>query len=266
MPKDGEPLDEAVLLAVKRWILAGAKFDGESTSTPLSDQLPRPPYPAAPEAYRAVIPISALAIEPTTGHVIVGGYHELTIWDPTTGELVRRVPDVTERTADLTVSHDGTLLAVAGGIPGVSGEIRLVSLEDYSEVHFLGKAADVIFSAAFRPDDQQLAVGFPDQTVRIYDVASGEQVRHMESHADWVLAVAWNDDGSRLVSAGRDRTAKLFDMNDGGLLATFSQHGATGDRGRVRPGRGQDLQCGGRPKNPAMEDGRCEAGGRGRGA
>lgn len=225
MPKDGDPLPADEIGRVRRWIEQGAAFDGTDPASPLAAQIPRAPAPKPPSAYSLPMVITALAITPDGNRIVAGGYHELTVWDFATGELVSRIEDMAQRTYAIAYSPDGNWVAVAGGIPGVSGEVRLLRAADFSPVHLLGRSTDVVHDVAFRPDGQQVAAAFADQSIRIYDVASGTEKLKLESHADWVMAVAWNADGSRLVSASRDKTAKLFDSATGDLLTTYSGHG-----------------------------------------
>ena len=225
MPKDGIPLTAAQIETVRQWIEQGASFDGTSQSEPLDQQLPRPGYPQPPEVYPAAVPITAMAIRPQTDHVYVGGFHELTVWNMSEGQLIRRINNVAERTYGLTFSPDGSLLAVAGGAPGTAGEARLLNAEDGSEVALLSTSSDVAFDIAFRPDGQKVAVALADGTIRIFDVSTGQVDLSIENHGDWVTAISWSSDGERLASASRDKTSKCFNANSGQLLATFSAHG-----------------------------------------
>jgi WD40 repeat protein len=225
MPKDGTPLTVAQIETVRQWIEQGAPFDGTSQSEPLDQQLPRPDYPQPPEVYPAAVPITAMAIRPETDHVYVAGFHELTVWNMSDGQLVRRINNIAERTYGLTFSPDGSLLAVAGGAPGTAGEARLLRAEDGTEVALLTTSSDVMFDIAFRPDGRKVAVALADGTIRIFDVSTGQMGLSIENHGDWVTAVCWTTDGEKLASASRDKTAKFFDADSGGLLATFSAHG-----------------------------------------
>ena len=47
--------------------------------------------------------------------LIAGGYHELTVWNPENGQLIRRMGNVGERTYGLGFKPAGSQLAVACG-------------------------------------------------------------------------------------------------------------------------------------------------------
>lgn len=227
MPKDADPLPAEQIALVKRWIEEGAKFDGPDPNAAIVSLVPKQPHPAAPPAYRVTTPITALAFRPDGQELAVGGYYEITIWNPANGALVQRIGNVDQRTYGLAYNKEGTLLAAASGTPGVSGEVKLFDPNTGAVVKDLGTMSDVAFDVAFSPAGNKLAACSADRSIRIYDVASGAQDKLIEDHADWVLGIAWNHDGTRLASASRDKTSKVFDAVSGDSLATFPGHGDT---------------------------------------
>lgn len=225
MPREGDPLSAAQLALVKRWIDEGARFDGPAPQTPLAALIPKQPHPAAPAAYPLPLPITALAFRPDGRELAVSGYHEVTIWDPASGALLRRVGNIDERTLALEYTPDGKLLAVAGGTPGQSGEIVLVDAATGTRARTLDTLADVAFGLAIGPGDKpRLAACGADRAIRIFDLETGKREQIIEDHADWVMGIAWSPDGSQMVSASRDKTAKVFDLKTGETVATFDGH------------------------------------------
>jgi len=224
MPKDDDPLPAESIELVRRWIAEGAKYDGDDQTLPLASIVPRLPHADPPEAYRAPIAITALVFHPSGNVLAASGYHEVTLWNVADGTLVRRITDIAERTYDLDFSLDGKLLAVAGGTPGKTGELRVVDAETGELVRVFCTTNDVLFGAAFSPDATRLATCGADRTIRIYDVATGEEQLLIEDHADWVLGIGWSNDGTRLASASRDKTSKLFDTTSGDSLVTYPGH------------------------------------------
>lgn len=231
MPNNGDRLTDSEINLIKTWILQGAKFDGQDVAAPLRDQIPRDiAYSAAPESYPTALPITAMAFNADGKQLLVGGYHEVLIWDSASGALIQRVGNVPQRTFGMALSPDGAWLAVAGGAPGVSGEVRLIPWQEGPKwdaaPKVLASLDDVFFDVAFRPDGLQLAAGGADGCVRVFEVGTGVQRLKIESHADWVTDICYSPDGKTIGTASRDKTAKIFDAETGALLTTHSEHNA----------------------------------------
>jgi WD40 repeat protein len=171
-----------------------------------------------------------MAFTPGGDRLVVGGYHELLIWDTAGGTLAARVGNIPQRTFGMAFSPDNAWLAAAGGAPGVSGEIRLLPWKDGprpdADPKVLATHEDVFFDVAFRPDGHELAAAGSDGLVRVFDVASGAERLKINSHADWVTDICYSPDGKYIATASRDKTAKVFDADSGNLLTTHSEHGA----------------------------------------
>ena len=61
-------------------------------------------------------------------------------------------------------------------------------------------------AAAFSPDGARIVSGSADDTIRVWDAASGEDLRVLGGHEGDVLAVALSPDGARIVSGSWDNT------------------------------------------------------------
>ena len=224
MPKDGDPLPADKIALIKKWIVEGAKFDGPDANATLASIVPKEPRPAAPQAYPRPVLITAMAFRPDGQELAVGGYYEITIWNPATGALLRRIGNVDQRTFALVYNNEGTLLAAASGTPGISGEVALFEPNQGTVVKVLGNMSDNAFDVQFNPAGNKLAACSADRSIRIFDVATGAQEKIIEDHADWVMGIAWSPDGAKLASASRDKTSKVFDAAKGESLATFPGH------------------------------------------
>jgi WD40 repeat protein len=63
-----------------------------------------------------------------------------------------------------------------------------------------------------------------DAVVRLWDVATGKQVRTFEGHTGSVPGLAFSPDGKRLLTGGHDRTARLWDVATGKEVRKLEGH------------------------------------------
>ena len=97
MPNNGDQLTDAEIQLISDWISQGAKFDGQDPAASIKEQMPRLKHPPAPASYPAAIPLSALCFSADGTQLLVGGYHEILVWDLATATLVRRIGDISQR-------------------------------------------------------------------------------------------------------------------------------------------------------------------------
>lgn len=224
MPQKDEPLAAAQIGVIRAWIEQGAKLDGVDRSLALAALSP-PVHASAPQAYAVPIPITALAFHPNGEGLAVSGYHELTVWDSHSGELIRRMGNVAERTFDLAYSPDGRWLACASGTPAKFGEIKLFDASNGQLTRILATIADSELCLAFSPDGTRLAGGGTDNVIRIWDLGTNRPALVIEQHADWILSLAFSPSGASLASGSRDKSARIFNAATGELEETYTGHG-----------------------------------------
>ncbi|GLI82111.1 hypothetical protein PoHVEF18_010512 [Penicillium ochrochloron] len=83
---------------------------------------------------------------------------------------------------------------------------------------------DWVLSVGFSRDDQLLATTSRDNTVGLWDVATGALQQTLEGHSDWVLSVAFSRDSRLLATGSRDNTVRLWDTVTGSLGRTLEGH------------------------------------------
>jgi len=69
----------------------------------------------------------------------------------------------------------------------------------------------LVNSAAFSPDGTMVATGSDDYTVKVWDVASGEELHTLSDYPDYVQSVAFSPDGSTLAAGGGGGSVLFWD-------------------------------------------------------
>jgi WD40 repeat protein len=63
--------------------------------------------------------------------------------------------------------------------------------------------------------------GSRDNTARLWDAATGQEIRASRGHEDTVTSVAFSPDGARVLTGSGDRTARLWDAATGKEIRAF---------------------------------------------
>ena len=79
-------------------------------------------------------------------------------------------------------------------------------------------------SVAFSPDGRTIASGSDDHTIKLWDAASGRELRTLQGHTGHVNSVAFSPDGRTIASGSGDNTIKLWDAASGRELRTLQGH------------------------------------------
>lgn len=114
-------------------------------------------------------------------------------------------------------SPDGALLAVAG-----SAGIYVYDAATWEEVRFIESEAWVN-AIAFSPDGRTIAAGQRDDTVRLWEVSTGQALLRFEGHTGQVNSIAFSPDRRLLASGGEDTTIRVWDVEVGQLLYTLEE-------------------------------------------
>ena len=87
----------------------------------------------------------------------------------------------------------------------------------------LGHRAPVT-SVAYSADGRRLVSASLDGTIKLWDAASGREIRGLFGHQGAVAQAAVSADSRRVVSGGRDRVVRYWDGETGALLKSFAGH------------------------------------------
>jgi WD40 repeat protein len=74
------------------------------------------------------------------------------------------------------------------------------------------------------PDGKTLVSGSADNSIQLWDFATGKAIKTLTGHTSYVNAIAITPDGKTLVSGSADTTIKLWDLASGKELKTLRGH------------------------------------------
>jgi WD40 repeat protein len=185
------------------------------------------PTPPTPSTGRRPVPVVALAYSPDGKALVSNGDRQLDIRAPGTGVIQRSVVCDLPKLTGLAFAPGGDRLAVAGGEPGVAGEVRILTWPEGRLLQRLPGAADLAQAVAFDASGQQLAWAAADHSAQLWRCPPGQEavaVCRLTGHAGPVLAVGFLPSGQALVTAGADRSLKVWATDDGRLLRSLNSH------------------------------------------
>jgi WD40 repeat protein/tRNA A-37 threonylcarbamoyl transferase component Bud32 len=119
-----------------------------------------------------------------------------------------------EGVAHVWDAADGRLLATLHAPPGQYFDAALPSPDGRLVV------TTFLHSALIRPAGGELCL-YTDRVVRIWDAATGEELRVLKGHSSRVASASFSADGRRIVTASWDKTARAWDAATGRELAVL---------------------------------------------
>jgi WD40 repeat protein len=82
-----------------------------------------------------------------------------------------------------------------------------------------------VHSVSFSSDGTRIASGSKDNTVRVWDAVTGQQLGETFQGPGLVLSFAFSSDGTRIASGSSEGTVRLWDAVTGQPLSEFSPDG-----------------------------------------
>jgi WD40 repeat protein len=81
-----------------------------------------------------------------------------------------------------------------------------------------------IMSVTMSSDGKYALSGSKDENLKLWDVATGREIRTFVGHTGWVSSVTISSDGKYALSGSHDKTLKLWDLGTGQVIRTFLGH------------------------------------------
>ncbi|MCL2265325.1 MAG: hypothetical protein FWC22_04705, partial [Treponema sp.] len=76
-------------------------------------------------------------------------------------------------------------------------------------------------SVCFSPDGRQIISGSSDNTVKLWETATGRETRIFSGHKEWVITVAMSPDGRQILSGSRDTSINQWNVSSGNIIRTI---------------------------------------------
>ena len=149
------------------------------------------------------------------------GSEKIYLWDVTSRQLKATLIGHLKGVPSIAFGPDGNTLASGS----YDGTVRLWDTASGQTIDILIVHSDTfaVWSVAFSPDGNTLASGSED-TVRLWDVETGELLLALNGRTGAVRSVAFSPDGNTLATGSDDNTVRLWDVQAGKLLRTLKEH------------------------------------------
>ncbi|PSQ77801.1 MAG: hypothetical protein BRD35_02865 [Bacteroidetes bacterium QH_7_62_13] len=133
-----------------------------------------------------------------------------------TSEAVAATEDSTETQEEEAEEQKGETVSANGQ----SGPQR----QHLHIVRTLEGNADWVNAVSFSPDGQYALSGAAHNTIRLWEVVTGQEIQTFQGLAAQPISVSLSPDGEKLLSETSDGVVRLWDVDTGDALHTFEEH------------------------------------------
>ncbi|MBS0264343.1 MAG: hypothetical protein JSS02_20570 [Planctomycetes bacterium] len=208
---------------LRQWILEGANAGAGNTGNAINWQ----PLP------KGVHPIYAVAITADGQYAAAGRGNKVIVYHVPTGETVAQLADPSL----LTIQHNGKPMYDAGSshrdfvhalaispsgnmvASGSYREIKLWARNDNFQRLNMAASPGAVPAIAVSPDNKWIATASADNTIKLFNLADGQQVRVLSGHSAVVSGLVFSPDSTRLMSSSHDKSWRVWNVADGAALA-----------------------------------------------
>jgi WD40 repeat protein/serine/threonine protein kinase len=164
--------------------------------------------------------------------VTAGEDNTILLWD-SGGSLINRVARITNPIVDLQISPDGYFIAASNAIGNLyvwslDGELRL-ERKNERLVRDTGPNSVYTNSLAFSPDSKWISSALWDNTIRYWNIETGEEVGQLQAYTDFVQNLVVSPNNKYLAAQTLDGIVKVWDIARNKQVHRFP--------GEILPGR-----------------------------
>jgi WD40 repeat protein/serine/threonine protein kinase/tetratricopeptide (TPR) repeat protein len=99
----------------------------------------------------------------------------------------------------------------------------LLSLCHTSEFTLRGHT-DQVEVVAWSPNSRLLATGGQDNTIKIWDLTTGNELSTLNGQSDLVSSIDWSPDSTSLAVGGKDKVVRIWNVTDGRMTCSLVGH------------------------------------------
>jgi len=171
--------------------------------------------------------VQALAWSPDARWLASGGFRRIVLWDTESFKLEREWTNgLAGRVTAIRFAPGGRTLALADGVTGRSGYLRLIDTHENKITASWRAHGDTIFDLDFSRDGTQLVTAGGDKLIKVWELASRKELARIEGHTAQVLGVAFNTNATQVVSGGADKEIKVWDIKTREKIISLGSHSA----------------------------------------
>jgi len=168
--------------------------------------------------------VKSLAFHPHGQFLASGSWDKtIKIWDVKTGLPLNTLAGHKLQVNAVAFNLQGQLLASAS----YDRTVRVWKLEDgnFNLLTTLFGHTWAVLTVAFSPTHSNLlATGSGDNTIKLWDINTGELISTLSGHSWSVVAVAFSADGETLISGSWDKTVKIWQISTKSEIASLVGH------------------------------------------
>ncbi|GAA4449938.1 hypothetical protein GCM10023189_09790 [Nibrella saemangeumensis] len=157
--------------------------------------------------------VYALAFDPASGWLWIGqNYEGIHVIDPNQKKEMRSLKITSAAIFDIQVYRQTAYIALSDGV------VAQVDTSEFAVRRHLKASDKSARSISINPVERELAVGYSDHTVRIFDLETNTLKHTLTTHTNSVFTVRYSPDFRCLLTAGRDAHLKVWDAEAGYTL------------------------------------------------